>query len=116
MTQHFTKRLRQGRPIEGQEANAVDTVALLSGVNMSSVVKVFAALDALEIHLGYQPRRLTAIMNMTTEVVRFDGTDDHRIFATRRLCEHVAADPRVRYTDYILHLGDKFRVKTGVET
>lgn len=106
-------RLRQGRPIKFQEANAADTVALLSGVNLGSVVKVLAAVDALSKHLNVSANDLVCHEDMPVVAPKFDGTDANRVESTRKLAGEVAADPRLEYLREALHLGDRFTSRTG---
>ena len=109
-------RLQEGRSIRNQDATAADTVALLSGVNLGSVVKVFAALEALAGHLAIEADDLVHGENVPLSAPRFDGTDAHRVDATRQLAERVASDPRCVHLDDVLHMSRRITARSGART
>lgn len=108
MNTAYRRRTAKGRPIPCEAATACDVVAALSKTNHAAVVKTFAALDALQKHLGIATLagmlELIDIEAAPIESVRYDGTATARIEATQRLVAAIAHDPVVgEYQDF-LHL------------
>jgi hypothetical protein len=102
------RRTRTGIPVikhKGHEVVAADALALISGANFGSVVKVLAGLHALQAFTGGDLRQLVELSNVPTERVQMDALgDSERRAATRILCEDIAASGRFAYLEDILHL------------
>ncbi|CAG9165209.1 hypothetical protein LMG23992_00353 [Cupriavidus laharis] len=96
------KRIPQGRPMPGSDATAADVIALLSGVNYGSVVKVLAAVEAIRTGTGTPLEDIVTFMNIPTEAVVFDGTNDARIIATDRLVHDLVNNPALDFLEYAL--------------
>lgn len=69
------QRTEAGVPIPGTDVNLTDAVAYLSGVNYGSVVKVFAALNALLQSEGVPVPAILHYSNVPTTPVTPYGTD-----------------------------------------
>lgn len=118
MNTNYLRRTSKGRPIPGQTATAVDVVAALSKTNHAGVVKVFAALDALQKHLGICTLEdfleLIDITAAPIESARFDGSAAARVEATERLARAVAEDPGSAEYQGFLHLSRFQTFESGV--
>jgi hypothetical protein len=96
------KRIPHGRPMPDCDANATDVLALLSGVNFGSVVKVLAAIEAIKTHLKIPVEDIVRFANIPTESVAFDGKHADRIEATDRLVHDLVNDGNTDYLEYAL--------------
>lgn len=106
---HADKRLPSGRVMQGTEATCADTIALLSGVNLGSVVKVLAALEAIKLTVPMPPAaKIERVLDIPLSAPRFDGTEHQRVEGTKALVQRVCENPRVVYLDSILHLSSRF--------
>jgi hypothetical protein len=118
MNTSYLRRTQKGRPIPMERATAVDVVARLSKTNHTAVVKVFAALDALQKHLGIcSLEAMLELIDITAapiEAARFDGTDEERVESTERLASAVAHDPSASPYQGFLHLA-RFQQRSTVD-
>ncbi|WP_224078069.1 hypothetical protein [Cupriavidus laharis] len=89
------KRIPNGRPMDGTDVVAVDVIALLSGVNFGSVIKIIAAIEAMCIHLNKQPEEVVRFKNASMEPVEFDGHHEARIAATDDMIHEIVRNPRI---------------------
>lgn len=106
MNAAYRRRTPKGRPIPGAQATAADVVAALSKTSYTKVVKTFAALDALQKHLGIttldQLLELIDIEAAPIEAAVLDGAPSRRVEATEQLASAVACDPTVgEYHDFL---------------
>jgi hypothetical protein len=83
-------RYKHGYPFCNSPARAMDVVARLSGVNFSSVEKVFAAMMALEKGLGWDPAQVINLNNAPSVPAHKDSERRVlRVSATQREVERV---------------------------
>ena len=69
---------------------AADAIVLLSGVNFISVVKVLAAIEAMQNYAGTDANLLVDLSNVPTERCHPEKDEDaDRAYATREYCEAV---------------------------
>lgn len=99
------KRTPSGLPLLPNEpARGADIVALLSRVNIGSVVKVFTAIDAVATHLNISRADVVDLLSAPTEAPLFDESDKTRWMSTEELAARIAADPRVQEHKNVLYL------------
>lgn len=96
------KRIPQGRPMQGTDATAADAIALLSGVNYGSVVKVLAAIEAIKTGTGLTVEQVVQFTDIPTEAVVFDGSNNERIVATDKLVHDLVNNPALDWLEYAL--------------
>lgn len=105
------KRTQEGNPLWGQpHLRAADAIALLSGVNYSSVEKVLCAIHLLEDELGYtMAGDLTKYKDVPLRAVNATNPG-HRGAAAMELCLKIARDPKhIRNAEGVLNLANRFR-------
>lgn len=108
----YQKRIPQGRPLTGENFRSADAIALLAGVNLGSVVKVLAAIEAIRIHTGARTDDIVRFSDIPTEPVRFDGSCETRVVATDHAVAAIARNPAVSFLNYILRFKQRFCVPT----
>lgn len=107
-TKHL-KRVPHGRPIPGTDIVNSDVIALLSGVNYSSVEKVLAAIRIIQQETGASFEDIVEFTSAATQSVRPDDPEyGERAKAALSFCQEVARDEDYAYTDYVLHLHRRF--------
>lgn len=105
------KRIPSGRAMPNQpnrDAVATDAIALLSGVNFGSVVKVLAAIEAIRAHTGIEPNDIVKFTDVPTEPVQFDGTFESRVTATDELVGSIVRGNKANFLDYVLRHKKRF--------
>lgn len=107
------KRIKHGRPLNEGGARSADAIALLSGVNFKSVVRVLAAITAIH-DSGIPLDDLVRFSDIPTAPVEFDGaTDDaefdNRAWATEALIIALVDSHSADYLDYVLRINRRFR-------
>lgn len=109
------KRIEHGRPLDfkpAPAARAADALALLSGVNFSSVVKVLAAIEALK-KTGLTAEEIVKFQSIPLIPVDFDGVHldgehEARAEATDNLVSSIVKSGQANYLDYVLRLERRF--------
>lgn len=110
------KRIPCGRPMPETDVVAVDALALLSGVNYGSVVKVLAAIEAIKIHTGQTADAIVQFTDAPTQPVHFDGSDSERIEATDRFVHDLVNSDAVAFLEYVLRHRSRFGVEQAATT
>jgi hypothetical protein len=86
-----------------------DAISLLSGVNFGSVVKMLAALHALQEFTGTDIETLVRLSDVPLERVQPERSEDaDRARATRGLIEDLVDSEQFDELDEILHLRGRF--------
>jgi hypothetical protein len=108
--------LANGRPCityQGHAVVAADAIVLLSGVNINSVRKTLAAIQALHKFCGVPIERLVTLADIPSVPVR--GDDDRvsmdRAQATRALCDDIADSNIGDEVGELLKLEGRFRLR-----
>lgn len=97
----------------GTNAVSTDVVAMLSGVNFGSVVKVFAAIEAVRIHLGAAPEDIVRFGDIPLESVHSAEDPHNRYEATELIVNEMARSREIDFLDYVLR--HKRRIATEQE-
>lgn len=112
-------RLPAGRPIPGTEVVSADAIAMLSRVNLGSVIKVIAALEALERHMlpkGINLSQLVRLADAPLHAPSFissDAVDADRVRGNANIVADVLLDPVNENLLYALPAGGKKKITSG---